>query len=107
MMANLADTNTNTRIVHILRGASGAGKSTFADEMRKAADAYVPFRVFSTDQKFMVQLDESIVEDGRSYRCEYQFDPRKLAEYHSQNLREFIEFVSDSHVGIALSLIHI
>ena len=54
----------------ILRGISGSGKSTWANQQSAS--------VFSTDRYFMV--------DGI-----YQYDPAKLATYHNQNLRAFIE----------------
>jgi predicted kinase len=56
--------------VTVLRGISGSGKSTWAKQQG------VP--VFSTDQFFMI--------DG-----EYRYDATRIGEYHSRNLRAFLE----------------
>ena len=56
------------RILYIMRGCPGSGKTTLARELRGETG-----RVFSTDD-FFVQSDG-----------EYVFDPNKIAEYHKRN----------------------
>lgn len=58
--------------VFILRGGSGAGKSTWVKNNHSDA------KVYSADTFFMV--------DG-----EYKFDPTKLPQAHAQCLRKFVE----------------
>lgn len=53
-----------------MRGVSGSGKSTLA---QKIADEQVSV-VYSTDDFFMV--------DG-----EYRFDPKRLGEFHAENVK--------------------
>jgi|TARA_R110002126_G_scaffold275047_1_gene420403 NEDD4-binding protein 2 len=65
------------KICYILRGLPGSGKSMIAKNLR---DSHTHARVFSTDRFFMV--------DG-----EYQFDPSKLGEYHTQNLAQATHFM--------------
>jgi NEDD4-binding protein 2 len=65
------------KICYILRGLPGSGKSMLAKNLR---DSHTHARVFSTDRFFMV--------DG-----EYQFDPSKLGEYHTQNLAQATHFM--------------
>jgi predicted kinase len=65
--------------IKILRGGSGAGKSTWVKNNHSDA------KVFSADLYFMV--------DG-----EYKFDPAKLGAAHAQCLRSFIEHIqTDAH----------
>lgn len=53
------------RIIYLMRGLPGSGKSTMASGLGGL--------VFSTDDFFMV--------DGQ-----YRFDPEKIAEYHQKNI---------------------
>jgi predicted kinase len=62
--------------VRILRGTSGAGKSTYTKTF------YPNAVVCSADDYFMV--------DGK-----YQFDSKKLSEAHGACLRKFVEIVVD------------
>lgn len=65
--------------VTVLRGISGSGKSTWANQQG------VP--VFSTDAYFLV--------DG-----EYRYDPTKIGEYQNRNFRAFIEALSEKESWI-------
>jgi len=65
----------SNRIVYIMRGLPGSGKSTMAKNMAGATG-----RVVSADDFFMV--------DG-----EYRFDVAKLGEAHGQCMRRAIEHV--------------
>ena len=63
---------------YILRGLSGSGKSTLARIIAESADRFDAYRrVFSTDIYF-------IGPNG-----EYQFNSKKLGDYHSLNQKEF------------------
>lgn len=66
--------------VIILRGGSGAGKSTWIK------NNYYSAKIFSADTYFM---DEGV----------YRFDPAKLGEAHAQCLRNFIEHVRTTAHG--------
>ena len=69
------------KICYILRGLSGTGKSTLADNHACPCTQHGHSgAIFSTDDLFMV--------DG-----EYQFDPTKLGEYHAQNLENATQFM--------------
>ena len=63
-----ADLEGADRILYIMRGCPGSGKTTLARELRGETG-----RVFSTDD-FFVQSDG-----------EYVFDPKKVAVYHKRN----------------------
>lgn len=60
------------KIVYIMRGASGSGKSTVAREVANPDGI-----IHSTDSKF---YDE---------KGNYNFDPKKLPEYHDSNFTDF------------------
>jgi NEDD4-binding protein 2 len=55
----------------LMRGVSGSGKSTLA---RKIADEQAVAVIISTDDYFMVE-------------GQYQFDPKRLGEYHAANVK--------------------
>lgn len=64
-------------------GVPGSGKSTVASEIAaEARDVGVTTLICSTDDFFMV--------NGR-----YQFDPRRLAEYHARNFQKFALALAD------------
>ena len=67
--------------VIILRGISGAGKSTYANNMLIASETKGAVRVVSSDM-FMTDMDGN-----------YLFDFRKLPECHAKCLRYFNEEV--------------
>ena len=67
---------TAQKIVVINRGLPGSGKSTFIRHLQKVVG---PVKVHSTDNYFYGP-------DGV-----YHFDPSKLGEYHTLNLKHFIE----------------
>ena len=65
------------RTVLVNRAVPGSGKSSFAQEIRKALEAAgISVRIHSTDEYFMVG-------------DHYVFDLRKLGEYHNRNLEAF------------------
>ena len=66
----------------LVRGVSGAGKSTIADML----DLYL-HSCFSTDDMFMV--------DG-----EYKFDPSKLGEYHDATVQKVKDVMVDRQFEI-------
>ena len=73
----------------ILRGLSGAGKSTIAQEIA-GTSAYngVSLSIHETDTFFM--------QDG-----EYNFDPSLLRDYHAKNLQNFCESIDNgTHIVI-------
>lgn len=61
------------KIVFIMRGVSGSGKSTIAKEL-----AYPEGVIHSTDDYFYNEAGE------------YKFDPTKLSEYHEKNFQAFL-----------------
>ena len=65
------------KVVYIMRGIPGSGKSTRARELVKPENIK---NIFSTDDYFMVG-------------GEYRFDPTKLGEYHGNNLQRFKDAV--------------
>lgn len=69
-----------SKICYILRGLSGTGKSTLAKILKEGITSNGVASIFSTDDLFMVE-------------GEYQFDPSKLGEYHSENLRLATDFM--------------
>lgn len=80
-LANLArDVSDNDRLVLVLRGVPGAGKSTLTRWLRAFAkhDGVERFDVFSADQYF------TDVEGN------YKFDVTKLSDAHSTCLRRFV-----------------
>lgn len=66
------------KTVIVLRGVSGAGKSTAARELVRRADEYMSVRVVSADHYF---------EKSGTYK----FDPTKLGEAHAECFNSFIE----------------
>ncbi len=69
--------------VIIMCGAPGAGKSTRAAEILRVAQSNnLRGAIYSTDDAFMV--------DGR-----YQFDGRKLPEYHARNFQSYAMGLAD------------
>lgn len=65
--------------VIIMRGIPGSGKSTWVNKF------YPEARVFSTDKKFL------------SNTGKYEFDVTKLAQYHNETFREYVNFVVANH----------
>jgi|GEM_PF-2329737 len=72
------------KIVYIMRGVPGSGKSTVAREI-----AHPDGIIHSTDSKF---YDE---------HGEYVFDPKRLKEYHDENFDDFCKSL-DAGVPIAI-----
>ena len=66
----------------LVRGVSGAGKSTIADMLNIYLNS-----CFSTDDMFMV--------DG-----EYKFDPSKLGEYHDATVQKVKDIMGDRQFEI-------
>lgn len=60
------------KVLHIMRGISGSGKSTVARELAESNKDSV---ILSTDRFFM--------DKGT-----YKFDPSKIAEHHTQNIKD-------------------
>jgi tRNA uridine 5-carbamoylmethylation protein Kti12 len=65
------------RQVYILRGVSGAGKSTMADKLRAGVTA--------PDTCVTVSADTYFMQTGT-----YQFDPTKLGHAHGSSQRNFL-----------------
>lgn len=74
------------KVLHIMRGISGSGKSTVARELAESNKDSV---VLSTDRFFM--------DKGT-----YKFDPSKIAEHHTQNIKDAHDHMKNgtSHVII-------
>ena len=81
----------NERVMLIMRGLPGSGKSTFAREVATEAlrsGLIKGVGIFSTDDYFM--------EDG-----EYLFDGAKIAEAHKWNKRR-VSTACDAHVDLVV-----
>ena len=73
----------------LVRGVSGAGKSSVADCIAAGRDQWHKVPVFSTDDYFMKREWCTICDDGEpddeicnENHNKYVFDPSKLPEYH-------------------------
>lgn len=72
------------KIVYIMRGVPGSGKSTVAKET-----AHPDGAIHSTDTKF--------IKNGQ-----YQFDGKMLKTYHAENFREFCESLKEGKPIVVL-----
>jgi adenylate kinase family enzyme len=75
------------KVLIIIRGASGSGKSTFA---KKILALHPDGKQFETDDLF--------IKDG-----EYKFDFTKLREYHAENFKRVSEAMKEGVSPIVLS----
>ena len=73
------------RVLYILRGCPGSGKSTLSRELKGETG-----RVFSTDDFF-------IRSDG-----EYAFDPKKVAGFHKRNQERARDAISEGHSPVVI-----
>lgn len=71
------------KLVVIMRGLPGSGKSTMARWLASGADTGSA-NIYSTDDFFLVE------EEGEEEMV-YRFDPTKLGDYHGLNFRSFCE----------------
>ena len=88
-MSNLFSTIYANPTAVIVRGLSGAGKSTIAQQIAGSA-AYngVSVSIHETDTFFM--------KDGQ-----YNFDPSLMGDYHAKNLKGFCDSIdSGTHIVI-------
>ena len=88
-MSNLFNTIYSNKTAIILRGLSGAGKSTIAQQIA-GSSAYnnCSVAIHETDTFFM--------QDGQ-----YNFDPSLIGDYHAKNLKNFCESIDNgTHIVI-------
>lgn len=78
--SNLATPRSNNRVI-IIRGVAGSGKSTFA---KSFVDVDSNVQVFEADQYFYSGSD-------------YNFDPTKLHQAHSDCFRRFSNYLDNNN----------
>lgn len=91
VIANVDDVSaTKRRVVYIIRGLPGSGKSTAAELITRMIKQTDPSRTVSTHT-----TDDYFIRNGQ-----YVYNPRAVGIYHSLNLRAFKKSCEDIDVVI-------